>query len=111
MPHTRIRWDGRWINHFDIGPHKDAYQGGRHAARIIECRRLAGYDVLPHPSGRRRRLYLALARVGGTWGTLGVYKSQRTAKREVERALRGLTSSKDLDEVERNTPAPGRRPT
>jgi hypothetical protein len=89
MPHTRIRWDGRWISYYDVGPHVDAFQGGRHAARIFECRRLAGLDVLPHPSGRRRRLYLALARVGGTWGVAGVYKSRRTAKRAVARVLRG----------------------
>jgi hypothetical protein len=101
MTHTRIRWDGVWATDFDEGPHMDGYRDGRYVARVVKCRKLAGLDVLPYPSGRRRRLYLALADVGGTWGLVGVFKSLRTAKQECERVLPAKTATEGQREQSR----------
>ncbi len=85
MRKVALRWSGP-VASFDVGPYRDGWRGAERVARVFACRKLAGLDVLPYPSGRPRRLYLALADVGGTWATVGVYKSLRTAKRECERA-------------------------
>jgi hypothetical protein len=80
-----LRWGGL-VADFPEGPHHDARHGRERVARVVACHELYGMPVLPHPSGRRRRLFLALARVGGTWAVAGVYKSLRTAKRMAEAA-------------------------
>jgi hypothetical protein len=87
-----LRWSG-FIAAFDEGPHCDGWHEGRRVARVFACRKLAGLDVLPYPSGRRRRLYLALADAGGTWGLVGVYKSLPTAKRACEKVLPAKTAT------------------
>jgi len=87
-----LRW-GALIYSFEIGPYVDGWRDHEHAARVFACRKLEGSDVLPYRSGRSRRLYLALAKVGIMWGVVGVYKSMRTAKREAQRVLPGEDSS------------------
>jgi len=71
-----LRWSG-FIVAFDEGPHYDGWLDGHRVARVFACRKLAGLDVPPYPSGRRRRLYLALADVGRTWGLIGVCETRR----------------------------------
>jgi hypothetical protein len=83
---SAVRWDGP-VAAFDEGTHHDAFLAGERVARVVVCRRLAGMDVMPYPSGRRRRLFLALAGVDRRMQIVGVLKTLRAAKRECELAV------------------------
>jgi hypothetical protein len=55
--------------------------GGVWVGRVVELTELFGLPILRGPSGRRRRLYLAMVRrPAGTWGVAGVARSWKGAK-------------------------------
>ena len=81
-----LRWGG-FTAAFDEGAHLDGWRGTERVARVFACRKLGGCPILNHPSGRQRRLFLALADVGGTWQVVGCFRSLRTARRGCEKAV------------------------
>jgi hypothetical protein len=87
-----MRWSGYWTKAFDEGRHMDGRLDGEYVARVIALERLSGMPVMPHRSGRKRRLYLAMVCLRGEWMVVGVYGSSRSAKRWCERTLEEATS-------------------
>jgi hypothetical protein len=82
-----MRWTSYWTKAFDEGRHMDGRLDGEYVARVFELERLVGFPVMPHRSGRQRRLYLALACPRGKWMVVGVYGTSGAAKWACERAL------------------------
>lgn len=87
-----LKWTPYWTSAFPEGPHVDASRDGRRVARVVACRRIQAIPVMPHPSGRERRLYLAMVHREGGWEAVGVYASASTARRECARALGEVAS-------------------
>lgn len=87
-----MRWSGCWITSFPEGPHVDGWWSGERAARVVALRQVAGVPVMPNRSGRKRRLYLAMACLRGKWMVVGVWRTSWSAKRACERALEEATS-------------------
>lgn len=82
-----MKWDRCWISAFLEGPHMDGWRGGLRVARVVSLRQVAGIPVMPNRSGRKRRLYLAMANCGRGWEAVGVYGTAKKARHEAERAL------------------------
>jgi hypothetical protein len=82
-----LKWTPYWTSAFIEGPHVDARRDGLWVARVVACRRLQTMPIMPHPSGRERRLYLAMVNRGRGWEVAGVYATASKAKRECARAL------------------------
>lgn len=82
-----MRWDRCWISAFLEGPRMDGWRGGLRVARVVLLRQVAGIPVMPNRSGRKRRLYLAMANCGRGWEAVGVYGTAKKARHEAERAL------------------------
>lgn len=93
--HTRgrcrvMRWTSYWTKAFDEGRHIDGRHGAEYVARVFQLERISGVPVMPHACGRKRYLYLAVVNNGGVSQAVGVYGTVMKAKREAERALRGV---------------------
>ena len=82
-----LKWTSCWVTAFPEGPHIDGRRDGVRVARVVACRRIGGVQVMPHPCGRERRLYLAMAYRHNDWQVVGVYGSLGAAQRECARAL------------------------
>ncbi|MFN8730831.1 MAG: hypothetical protein ACK5Z4_13335 [Planctomyces sp.] len=82
-----MKWDRCWISAFLEGPHMDGWRGGLRVARVVSLRQVAGIPVMRNRSGRKRRLYLAMANRGRGWEAVGVYGTAKKARQEAERAL------------------------
>lgn len=87
-----LRWTPYWTFAFTEGPHIDASRDGLRVARVVACRRIETLPVVPHPSGRERRLYLAMVNRGRGWEAVGVYASASKARRECAKALGEVAS-------------------
>ncbi len=87
MNPSALTWTGP-VRAFAEGLHYDGLLAGVRVARVVACRTLDGLPVLPYPSGRRRRLYLALVDVGGARGIVGVFKSLQAARRACAERIR-----------------------
>lgn len=82
-----LRWTPYWTRAFDPGRHIDGYCGTDRVARVVELERTETLPIMPHPSGRARRLFLAIANCGRGWEAVGAYASAAKARRECERML------------------------
>ncbi len=82
-----MKWDRCWISALLEGPHMDGWRRGLRVARVVSLRQVAGIPVMPNRSGRKRRLYLAMANRGRGWEAVGVYGTAKKARHEAERAL------------------------
>lgn len=82
-----LRWSSCWITSFVEGRHIDGRRGMVLVARVVALRQIASVPVMAHPSGRERRLYLALANRGCCWEAVGVFGTAKKAKHEAERSL------------------------
>ena len=87
-----MRWSNSWTSAFVEGPHMDACCGGQRVARVVAMRQFSSVPVMRHPSGRERRLYLAMVNRGDGWEAKGVYSSAHKARRECAKALREVNS-------------------
>lgn len=87
-----MRWSAYWTKSFADGRHVDGHRGGELVARVFALDRISGVPIMPHASGRTRRLYLAMACLRGAWAVVGVYGTSWSAKRACERTLEEATS-------------------
>jgi hypothetical protein len=87
-----LRWSNYWTSAFVEGPHMDAWRSGLRVARVVAMRQVASVPVMHHPSGRERRLYLAMINRGDAWEIVGVFGTANKARRDAERALREVNS-------------------
>jgi hypothetical protein len=82
-----LRWANYWTVSFDQGPHMDARRGDERVARIVDLKRIERMPIMPHPGGRRRRLFLAIVNRGHGWGVVGMFANANKAKLECAKAL------------------------
>lgn len=85
-----MRWTSYWTKAFKEGRHIDCRRGAEYVARVFQLERISGVPVMPHTCGRKRYLYLAVVNNGGVSQAVGVFGTVMKAKREAERALRGV---------------------
>lgn len=85
-----MRWTSYWTRAFGEGRHMDGRLDGEYVARVFQLERVSGVPVMPHACGRKRYLYLAVVNNGGVSQAVGVFGTVTKAKREAERALRGV---------------------
>lgn len=85
-----MRWTSYWTKAFDEGRHIDCRLDGEYVARVFQLERISGVPLKPHTCGRKRYVYLAVVNNGGVSQAVGVYGTVMKAKREAERALRGV---------------------
>lgn len=83
-----LKWDRCWISSFAEGRHRDGRRCGDIVARVVALRQISDIPVMPHPSGRQRRLYLAMANRGKGWEAVGIFGTANKAIREAEWSLR-----------------------
>lgn|GEM_PF-1668932 len=87
-----LSWSNCWTSAFVEGPHMDAWRGGHRVARVVAMRQISSVPVMQHPSGRERRLYLAMVNRGEGWEAAGVFGTANKARRECAKALREVNS-------------------
>jgi len=87
-----LKWDRSWTRAFIEGRHLDGRRSTQLVARVVALQQIASVPIMPHPCGRERRLYLAMANQGQGWEAVGVYGSAGSAKRWCERTLKEATS-------------------
>lgn len=87
-----LSWSNSWTSAFVEGPHMDAWRGGHRVARFVTMRQVSSVPVMRHPSGRERRLYLAMVNRGEGWEVAGVFGTANKARRECAKAFREVNS-------------------
>lgn len=87
-----LRWSNSWTSAFVEGPHMDGWRGGARVARVVAMRKVASVPVMRHPSGRERRLYLAMVNRGDGWEIVGVFGTAHKARRASAAALAEVNS-------------------
>lgn len=87
-----LSWSNYWTSAFVEGPHMDAWLSGLRVARVVAMRQVASVPVMRHPSGRERRLYLAMVNRGDGWEVVGVFGTAHKARRASAKALAEVNS-------------------
>ena len=82
-----LKWDRSWTRAFIEGRHIDGRSSTQLVARVVALRQSSAVPIMPHPCGRERRLFLAMANRGQGCEAVGVYGTAKKAKHEVERSL------------------------
>lgn len=87
-----LSWSNSWTSAFVEGPHLDAWRGGQRVARVVAMRQISSVPVMRHPSGRERRLYLAMVNRGVGWEAAGVFGTAHKARRACANALKEVNA-------------------
>lgn len=82
-----LRWTTYWTRAFDEGCHIDGYRATERVARVVEMEQIESLPIMPHLSGRARRLFMAMAKCDRGWEVVGIYASAAKARRECEQVL------------------------
>ena len=84
-----MRWSCYWVKAFDEGRHIDGRRDGELVARVVALREISDVPVMPHPCGRQRCLFLAMADRGKGWEAVGIFGTAKKAMCKAEQSLRG----------------------